>query len=312
MNDAEQRLYEESAADAPVEQPTAETARELPPRVTMPLLTLLTQESLDQGYRVAAERRQQRVTDGEPEPSRRGAMLATTIAVAVFGILVTVAAVQTSRNADVEALGKASLAQRIQSERASVRELQKTRGSLLDANRESDAELRELRETENQLTSRVSRLGVGTGYLAVRGPGIRVTVDDAPGATRTTAVQDEDLVVLVDGLWAAGAEAIAINGQRLTVLSSIANSGQTIHVNVRPINPPYVVEAIGDPNRMEGRLLASTSGSLFYSVARTLGFAFSVQDDDNLELPPARVRPLRWADAGSAEDRQVDQEEVQQ
>lgn len=274
----------------------------VPSHVLMPLLTRLTQESTDADYRVAAERR--RARDAAPGDSRTRPRVAwvTGLAVAVFGVLLTVAAVQTSRNADVEALGRASLAERITQEKESVRELQDRVGELLDENAESEATLRELRSRDEQLTSRVSRLGTRTGYLAVRGPGLRITVDDAPDGEALTVVQDEDLHLLVDGLWAAGAEAIAINGQRLTVLSPIQNTGGAIHVNVRPLNPPYEVEAIGDPERMEGQLLASTNGSLFYSVARSLGFVFDVQDDGSLQLPAARVRTLRSAVPGSSQD----------
>lgn len=288
-------------------RPPRAQGRQLPQHVTMPLLARLTQESMDANYLAAARRRRE---DGEPEstgaPPRRWV---TATVVAVFGVLLTVAAVQTSRNADVEALGRASLAERVSQEQASVRALQDRKGELLSENIDAETSLRELREREQQLTARLSRIGTGTGYLAVRGPGVRITVDDAPGDEPMTIVQDEDLHLLVDGLWAAGAEAIAVNGQRLTVLSPIQNTGGAIHVNVRPLNPPYVVEAIGDPDRLQARLLASTNGSLFYSVARALGFVFEVQDDVDIELPAARIRTLRSARQGSSEDRFEEAEE---
>ncbi len=53
--------------------------------------------------------------------------------------------------------------------------------------------------------------------------------------------------MLVDGLWEAGAEAIAINDQRINALGGIRNTSRAIHVNGRPVNAPYVVSAIGDP-----------------------------------------------------------------
>ncbi|WP_110241476.1 DUF881 domain-containing protein [Nocardioides gilvus] len=271
----------------------ADRAR-LPDHVTMPLLSLVTQQSLDLDYRHVADRRAAAGTSAAPTTGRRLAIV-TAVVVAMLGSLIAVAAVQTSQQADVRALGKAGLVERIQLEKESVRELQNRAGALRDENAASEGALRELRERESSLTARVSRLGARNGYLAVRGPGLRIVVDDAPGGGPNSEVRDEDLVLLVDGLWAAGAEAISINGQRLTVLSSIQNSGSAIHVNVRPLNPPYVVEGIGDPDTLEGRLLASANGSLFYGVARTLGFVFQLEDVDTLELPAARVRPLRSA-----------------
>lgn len=269
----------------------------LPDHVTMPLLALVTKQSLDSDYQhVAARRADTDVTDVADDPSsRRGLTIVTALVVAMLGTLVAVSAVQTSEQADVRALGKAGLVDRIQLEKQSVAELQERAGALRDENATSEGTLRGLRERESNLTTRVSRLGARHGYLAVRGPGLRVVVDDAPGGGPNSQVRDEDLVLLVDGLWAAGAEAVAINGQRLTVLTSIQNSGRAIHVNVRPLNPPYVVEAIGNPDTLEGRLLASANGSLFYGVARTLGFDFELEDVGTLELPAARVRPLRSA-----------------
>lgn len=311
---ADRKPTDPKAADPKAADPKAGAPNDLPQHVTMPLLSLLTRESMDEGYQAVAQRKRALAGSGKVAPPSRQSKVVTALAVAVFGILVAIAAMQTSRNADVEALGKASLAGRIKQEQESVRTLKDRAGELMETNAELDAELRGLREREGQLTSQVSRLGVGTGYLAVRGPGLRVTVNDAPDATPQQIVRDDDLLVLVDGLWAAGAEAIAINGQRLTALSSIQNSGSAIHVNVRPLSPPYVVEAIGDPARLQGELLASSNGSLFYSVARSLGFVLEVKNDDNLELPAARVRPMRSAlpvgsketknQAGKKEDRQ--------
>lgn len=270
-------------------------ARPLPGRVTMPLLTLITMQSLDEDYRHVAERRAAMGDAGAQGERSRRRTVAITAVVTVFGVLMTVAAVQTTRNADVEALGRASLVNRIQVQKESVRLLQVRAGELRTENAASDASLRDLREREGEVTGRVSRQGIRTGYLAVVGPGLRVTVDDAPEGDDAQRVRDDDLLLLVDGLWAAGAEAVAINGQRLTMLTQLQNSGQAIHVNVRPLQPPYVVEAIGDPARLEGRLLASTHGSVFFNVARALEFPYRVEDSDALELPAARLRPLRHA-----------------
>ena len=97
-------------------------------------------------------------------------------------------------------------------------------------------------------------LAAGTG--AVGGPGLRVTVEDAPvtradpeAADPDLRVQDVDLQVVVNGLWAAGAEAVAVNGQRLTALTAIRTAGSAILVDLAPLSSPYVVEAVGRPHR---------------------------------------------------------------
>lgn len=266
----------------------------LPEHVTLPLLSLITEQSMDQDYQHVAKRRADRPTPDEAERRRR-ARVVTGAVVAVFGVLVAVAAVQTSRNADVDALGRASLVSRIQEGRAEVRDLQDRAGELRGSNAKTEESLRALREREAELSQRVSRLSVRTGYVAVRGPGVRITVDSAPGATGNDVVEDDDLLFLVDGLWAAGAEAIAINGQRLTTLSSIQNSGRAIHVNVRPLTPPYVVSVIGNPDTLEARLLRTTHGGVFYALARSFEFVLEIEEDDEIELPAARVRRLLLA-----------------
>lgn len=285
---------------------------EVPERARLPLLERITSQSMDEDYEHVARRKAAALAAGaQAPPEGRGpGRVVTGVAVAIFGILIAVAAVQTSRNADVEALGRASLIERIGEEKADVRALQDRAGELRDANAKADESLRELRAQEQDINARVRRLGVSTGYLAVRGPGLRVTVDDAPNGDETQAVLDEDLVILVDGLWAAGAEAIAINGQRLTALSSIQNTGRAIHVNVRPLAPPYEILAIGDPDRLEADLLSTTHGAVWFSLARTLGFVFKMEDDDNLELPAARIRPLRSAVVGTTADNQGKDKEI--
>jgi uncharacterized protein YlxW (UPF0749 family) len=171
--------------------------------------------------------------------------------------------------------------------------------------------LDQMTSTAQTTVARMRRLETNTGFVAVSGPGVRATVDDAPNGDPAQAVRDEDLALLVDGLWSAGAEAIAINGQRLTTLSAIRNSGPAIHVNGRPLAPPYTVLAIGDTRTLQADLLDSTHGSEFYSLARQLQFAFELRNEDSMSLPaaPDRLLRLRHATAGTAErDDHIDEE----
>lgn len=272
----------------------------MPTHVTMPLLDLITRQSMDEDYRHVAERRAQRAAEDEggaplDTPPSRGTRGTTAVIVAVFGILVSVAAVQTSQDADVTALSRASLIERIHVQKEALNGLQVRAGEVREENVEIEERLRGLRETEEALARRVRTLGIRTGNLAVNGPGVRFTVNDAPGGGELKSVRDEDLSILVDGLWEAGAEAISINGQRLTVLSPIQNAGQAIHVNVRPLSPPYEVLAIGDPETLPARFLESTHGGVWFSLARALGFRFEIAQDEDLRLPAAQLRRLRHA-----------------
>jgi uncharacterized protein YlxW (UPF0749 family) len=272
--------------------------------VTTPLLTLITEHSLDDDYREVARRRN---GDGAEGSIGRPAWVATAV-VAVFGILVTTAAVQTSRNADTADAGRATLIRRVQTERATVAGQQAEIADLQRANINLEDSRTELVDAQLQLSSRLRPLEVETGYTAVTGPGVRILVDDAPGGGEAQLVRDEDLAMLVDGLWSAGAEAVAINNQRLSVLSAIRNVGPAVHVNSRPVNPPYTVQAIGDTLTLQANLLDTTHGQRFFDLARELGFEYGMQNEQALTLPAAPTPRLRHAESGNRPGRQDEKE----
>lgn len=267
-------------------------------RATTPLLTLVTQESLDEDYRLVAARRASGSLSREPSRNR----WAAAIVIAMFGVLVTVAAVQTSLNADVTDAGRATLIDQIRARKGDLADQQATIADLQRLNLQAERDLTALQATTATETAQVRRLQVRTGYLPVHGEGVRIVVDNPPDIDPNDAVRDEDLAKLVDGLWQAGAEAIAINNQRLTALSPIRNSGPAIHVNTRPLTAPYTVSAIGDTRTLQARLLASTHGAEFFSLADQLGFRYSVQNVDELSLPAARLRRLVSVKAGTSAD----------
>ncbi len=102
------------------------------------------------------------------------------------------------------------------------------------------------------------------GLVSMEGEGIVVRIVDAPlpstSAASTDAGQDalypqnlvvdEDLRWLVNELFANGAKAVSINGQRLISTSSIRNVGEEIQVDTKPIRPPYELKALGEPDNL--------------------------------------------------------------
>ena len=100
-----------------------------------------------------------------------------------------------------------------------------------------------------------------SGRVPLKGPGFTLTLDDAPGSgadeeSETAAdeasqgrVIAKDLQFVTNALWESGAEAISINGKRLTSTSSIRFAGSAIIVDYRPLTRPYVITALGDPQR---------------------------------------------------------------
>lgn len=155
---------------------------------------------------------------------------------------------------------------------------------------------------------RVADLALAAGSVPVVGPGIVVTVDDAPtdpdalpparlrgGTSGPARVLDRDLQDVVNGVWAAGAEAVSVNGIRLTALTAIRSAGEAILVDFRPLSPPYEIEAIGDPGELEVGFLDGPSGRRFTTYTSLYGLRLDVERADELELAGSGEPDLRMA-----------------
>jgi uncharacterized protein YlxW (UPF0749 family) len=273
---------------SPSDRP-ARSQPEPPPQAVMGLLNYITATSLDEDYAYVSQQRQ-RATTAKRRPRSVGMVV-----LAVFGVLVATAALQTARDAEQSATSRKSLvsqvnarADQLDRQRAAARSL---RGEIV-ALRESDLDA----TTEGRsVQSRLDRLGVLTGGAPARGPGIQVVVDDAPGARSPKfQVQGQDLQKLANALWTVGAEAVAINGQRLTSLSAIRDAGSAITVNYVSLRRPYTVSAIGNQKTMGADLL-DTSGGQTWATLQSFGLKFDVNTEDTMLLPAAKRITLRYA-----------------
>jgi uncharacterized protein YlxW (UPF0749 family) len=264
------------------------------PEHTMPLLALITQRSLDADYEHVAARR--RASGGEEAPRHPLPRRTAAVVLLVFGLLVTVAAVQTSRNASADDASRATLIDQVNLRRQAFADLQRELAREESRGLALRSQLTTLSTTEQATQSRLQRLGVRTGFGAVRGPGIAATVGNAPDAAGAELIRDSDLALLTDALWAAGAEAISVNGERLTVLSAFRNVGVGVLVNSQPLNPPYVFSVVGDPDTLPANLLSSSIGGQWYALKDSLGLRFEVKDGGTMTLPAAREQPLRHAE----------------
>jgi uncharacterized protein YlxW (UPF0749 family) len=287
-----------------VAEPTTTTEAErerasLPDRVTMPLLALVTREAIDEDYVHAAQRRAAAGDEADTGTARRTGLRGAAVATAVFGLMIALAAVQTARNADVQEASRDALIDRIDERNAEVASLEERMDALQEQNaglRSADARVR------GQLAdATVERraLQLSTGFVPVTGPGLRITVSDNPDQSPDGRVRATDLRRLVNGLWRAGADAIAINGRRLSALSAIAQSNIAIQVNRGPLTPPYVVSAIGDSG-LGSRLDATATGVQFQELADQFGFVVDRQNETELQLPsaPDNLRRLRYVEQG--------------
>jgi uncharacterized protein YlxW (UPF0749 family) len=218
------------------------------------------------------------------------------VVLAVFGVLVATAALQTSRDADESASSRSSLIKQADEGKA---QLAARRSTLRSLQREvSTQRSRNLAATARGrgVERRLTRLGVLSGSSATRGPGIQVRVDDAPDASSfKQQVQAPDLQKLVNGLWQVGAEGISINGQRLTSLSAIRDAAGSVTVNFTSLRAPYTISAIGNPKTMGAALLDTAGGQTWVTLQSTFGLQFAVDTKDSMLLPAAKRVTLRVA-----------------
>lgn len=111
-----------------------------------------------------------------------------------------------------------------------------------------------------ELVSQFDGARLQAGLTALKGPGIVVRLSDSPRQPAQDEipydfiVHDIDLSALVNELWASGAEAVEVNGQRMVGRSSIRCVGPTVLVNTNRIASPFIVKAIGDVDHLEGGL----------------------------------------------------------
>lgn len=273
----------------------------LPDRRTTPLLTLISRQSLDEDYLAAARRRATAATPRAGSPPTRRGSVAAMVVVVLFGLLVATAAVQTNRTAGAQNASRTGLIDRIEQQRSVVAGQQRSVARLRMGTVTWEKRLALSSQEQQSVASRLLRLQVSTGFAAVTGPGVRVVLDSAPGADEEQAVRDSDLALLVNALWSAGAEAVAVNGQRMTTLNAIGVSGAAVEVDGVGIEPPYTVTAIGDQRTLQARFYDSSSGLAFDDLARRYGFILDLQNADGLSLPaaPAAAQRLRSSSTGT-------------
>jgi uncharacterized protein YlxW (UPF0749 family) len=285
-----------------------EAARTRRPDASMTLLVEVMEHPLDPGYAAAASR------TGEAGRRRpRSLTTAVTVLVAMACGWVTTSAVVELRRPQPEAIrARAALEGEIQRRTDEVDRLQARNEALLS----QIAAAQQAALAGNgapDLLAQSETLGLVTGELPVTGPGLELTLDDAPGSGQqpggvdprqsTKAEQgrviDHDLQVVVNGLWAAGAEAIAINGERLTALSAIRSAGQAILVDFRPLSPPYVIDAVGDPKRLESGFGEDVAGEYVKSLSNNYGIRSGMAAKTTMRLPGAGSLSLRYATSPS-------------
>lgn len=172
----------------------------------------------------------------------------------------------------------------------------------------------------HEVLTELQRSELAAGTVPVTGPGLVVTVSEPPGqrdlsggyrpsGARNT-ILDRDLQLVVNALWASGAEAIAVGGVRIGPSVAIRQAGSAILVDNRVAaemsgsSAMYVVTAVGDPRSMQSRFVASDAYIRMSGISQLYGAGFTVRDEQEITLPAAPVREVRlaehWNDAATS------------
>jgi uncharacterized protein YlxW (UPF0749 family) len=258
-------------------------------------LTELFRNPLDPGYADAAARRAR--GDGPTGVRAKAAGAALALTLVALGFLLVVAYRETVATEPARTRAHDTLVDQVQDRRADTGALQARADDL----RAEVATLRE-RELGGAAVARLRDLEAATGLAPVRGDGATVTLTDGPtpidpltGERKTEArVKDTDLQLAANALWAGGAEAIAINGQRLTATSTIRQAGEAILVDFRPVTSPYEVVALG-PEDLAGDFRDGYAGRFFRELVNRYGMSFDSGPVEDVTLGAATEVELRVA-----------------
>jgi len=221
-------------------------------------------------------------------PTTRGNPLIAALLFALIGVLLATAFWQRQSVQPVAEQRRAELVERI-----------RVQGERAEASQAQAAELRASVSQLQQLASdglgedfgaQLRAVEIATGFVGLQGPGAVLTMDDAvPPLPRgvdpaEAKVLDIDMQGAVNGLWQAGAQAIAINGVRLTSVTAIRTAGEAILVDYRPLEPPYRIDAIG-PSDLADRFSQSQAGDDLAQLGEDYGIQSDVSAADEVTVP---------------------------
>lgn len=275
------------------------------PDASMTLLTEMLERPLDPAYARVAGRR---VAAGLPASAGQRSLFLI-VSVVLIGLVVGSASATLRGNATSRSQARVELARQIEAARES-RDARAAKAASLSAEvAERGAAV--LGADSAARARQMAVLSFATGAEPVKGPGLVVTLDDAPSASGTgtngepranTRAEDgvvraRDLQIIVNSLWAAGAEAIMVNGQRLTSTSAIRFAGQAVLVNYRPLVRPYVISAIGDPASLPSRFAEGPGGTYAATLKGSFGIVVETATSSDLHLPGAASVQVRLAEA---------------
>ena len=270
------------------------------------LLRALLSEHLDPGYAAAAAKR-----GGAAAPphgrERAFGWLWQALAALLIAMVFAAAVAQARSVAPGVRNAQQLLVRSVRSTEAAAGTLGQQRGAL--STQVDDVQRRALADdAEGQrMLTRLDALSLAAASTAVIGPGLTVTVTD-PGASPNLSdvskqrlngsrqiILDRDLQLVVNSLWASGAEAISVGGIRIGPNVTIRQAGGAILVDNNPTSSPYTILALGPPHAMRDAFDHSPGLQRLRLLEASYGVVVTVNVADGLSLPAGSIRDVKFA-----------------
>jgi uncharacterized protein YlxW (UPF0749 family) len=213
--------------------------------------------------------------------------------IALLAGLLAATTARTARGTDLRSAGRSNLADLIRQAETKVanddnlvRQLQSQVAAATDRLAQSDKRIA-------GINSRAQPLLAPAGLVAMTGPGISVTLDDAhpaepetdPVKANALVVHQSDMQAAVNALWAGGAEAVMVMNQRLSATSAVRCVGNTLLLNGRVYSPPFSISAIGPVVGMRIALNESVGLQQYRQDADSYGLGYQVNERKKIEVP---------------------------
>lgn len=174
-------------------------------------------------------------------------------------------------------------------------------------NQQAQAELADLQSRVDALaqqggqdpsdSARLDALGQNAALSALQGPGLTVTLNDAPvGATaripgvpepgvNDLVIHQQDIQAVVNAMWRGGAAGIQVMDQRLISTSAVRCVGNTLLLQGRVYSPPYVIKAVGTTAGLRTAIEADPSIHNYLQYVTAYGLGWKVQENNSLSIP---------------------------
>ncbi len=196
----------------------------------------------------------------------------------LFALLVAIAAIQTQSDRPTSERERETLINNVDARKTSLAKREITAERLRER-------VAELKASVDVIDPAFEKLRVLTADSGAKGPGIRLDINE--GRILPNVIADRDLQRLVNGLWYAGAEAVAVNGKRIGSLSSIRMAAGIMKVNYDPVGPPYEIIALGDAESLEERFSQTVVGREWEARSKRDEVSFDMAGSDELMVEAA-------------------------